>query len=176
MSRRRRSSPLRALRRIPWRRIPLRPHTRRGAGALAVVLLAALWWTSTGDAHAGAETWSRRQLLDAIRWVESRDVDDEDVRDGDGGLAIGPYQIHFVYWADAVGFDESIGGDYQDCRRRGYAERILDAYMRRYAPEAWLAGDAERVARVHNGGPTGPLKQATERYWRKVHARLTASR
>ncbi|MEZ6038659.1 MAG: hypothetical protein R3F29_14345 [Planctomycetota bacterium] len=33
-------------------------------------------------------------------------------------------------------FAPELGGDYQDCRRRAYAERIIDAYMRRYAAEA----------------------------------------
>ncbi|MCK5945130.1 MAG: hypothetical protein KAI24_24285 [Planctomycetes bacterium] len=172
MSGRRRFSPMRALRRVPWRRIPLRPHTRRGAGALAVVLLALLWLTSDDEVQASGETWSRRQILDAIRWVESRGVADPDVPDGDDGLAIGPYQIHRVYWIDAYSYDEDLGGRYQDCRRRDYSERVIDAYMRRYAAEAWRTGDAERIARVHNGGPTGHRKQATDRYWQKVRSRL----
>ena len=172
MNVRRRLSPRKLLRKIPWRKIPLRPHTRKGAGVLAFVLLSVLWITSSDDAHAGVETWSRREILDAIRWVESRGVPDKDVPDGDGGLAIGPYQIHYVYWADAHGYDASIGGDYDDCRKRAYAEKIIDAYMRRYAADAWKAGAGEHIARVHNGGPTGHQKKATDRYWRKVRARL----
>lgn len=172
MTSRRRPSPLRALRQIPWRKIPLRPHTRRGAGVLAVALMACLWFASAGEVRADVETWPRREILDAIRWVESRNVPDARVPDGDDGLAIGPYQIHEVYWLDAHGYDDSLGGRYQDCRNRGYAERVIDAYMRRYAPEAWRTGAAEHIARVHNGGPTGHRKKATDGYWRRVRARL----
>jgi len=136
--------------------------------------MALLWWTARSDGAPG--TWSRRALLDAIRWVESRDRPDAEVPDGDGGLAIGPYQIHRVYWLDASAFDPDLGGSYQDCRRRAYAERVIDAYMRRHAPDAWREGDGERVARVHNGGPSGHRKRATQDYWRRVRARLPAPR
>jgi len=163
-----------SLRRIPWRKIPLRPHTRHGAGALAIVLLATLWFTSSDEARAGVDTWSRRDILDAIRWVESRDVPDREVPDGDDGRAIGPYQIHQVYWLDAHSYDDRLGGDYQDCRRRAYAERVIDAYMRRYAADAWRDGHGEHIARVHNGGPKGHEKRATDKYWKRVRARLPA--
>lgn len=167
------------LRRDVWARalraVPLRPRTRRGAGVLAALLLTTLWITSAG-AHARVQTWPRRQVLDAIRWVESRDRPDAEVPDGDDGLAIGPYQIHEVYWRDAAAFDPDLGGTYQDCRRRGYAERVVDAYMRRHAPEAWAAGDGQRIARVHNGGPRGHEKIATVGYWRRVRSRLPAPR
>ena len=140
----------------------------------AAALLALLWWTSHSGADPLGATWPRQTLLDAIRRVESRHLPDDRIPDGDDGLAIGPYQIHRVYWTDAHGFDPSLGGDYQDCRRRAYAERVVDAYMRRYAPEAWRAGAGERIARVHNGGPNGHRKKATEGYWQRVRARLPA--
>lgn len=119
------------------------------------------------------EVWPLREILDAIRFVESsnRDV----VPDGDGGKAIGPYQIHEVYWRDAIAWDPTLGGDYQDCRRRDYAERVIEAYMRRHARAAWEAGDAEVVARIHNGGPRGAQNPATEPYWQRVRARLRRS-
>src|SRR5690606_21438428 len=117
--------------------------------AIAAVVVALLWWFGTRDPYAA----ERARLLDAIRMVESSDRPDPP--DGDGGLAIGPYQIHRVYWLDAVEAEPSLGGRYEDCRRRGYAERVIAAYMRRYVPEAWEAADAEVVARTHNGGPQG---------------------
>ncbi|MBL9079411.1 MAG: hypothetical protein JNL08_18055 [Planctomycetes bacterium] len=147
-----------------WRRVPQR---RLVAAAGALLLLVALALAFGGGQR---ETWPRRTILDAIRFVESSDRDD--VPDGDGGLAIGPYQIHRVYWQDAAAFDASLGGDYQDCRRRDYAERVIDAYMRRWVPGAWRTGDAEVIARVHNGGPRGDLVAATRRYWERVRARL----
>ncbi|MEZ5962621.1 MAG: hypothetical protein R3F56_02130 [Planctomycetota bacterium] len=141
--------------------------TRRiaiGAGLALVVLLA--WPADARDRH--------RAILDAIRQVESGDRDD--VPDGDAGLAIGPYQIHRVYWLDAVKHDPRLGPefghDYQDCRARAYAERVIEAYMRRWVPEAWRSAHAETIARTHNGGPKGARSTATDRYWERVRRRL----
>lgn len=122
------------------------------------------------NAGSGRERWPRRDILDAIRFVESSGRDD--VKDGDGGLAIGPYQIHEVYWRDAVAAEPSLGGRYQDCRNRDYAERVIAAYMRRHASSAWERGVAETLARIHNGGPRGDDNPATIGYWRRVRARL----
>ncbi len=149
------------------RLLPARPLGRGPRIALAALLLGVLWW-SAGDAEA--RHWSRQQILDAIRFVESSDR--EDPPDGDGGLAIGPYQIHRIYWQDAITFRPELGGDYQDCRQRAYAERVIDAYMSKWAPDAWRDGDAERIARVHNGGPRGHENPKTDRYWQRVRARL----
>ena len=106
------------------------------------------------------------EVLHAIRVVETGDRSDPP--DGDGGLAIGPYQIHEVYWRDALAHDPGLGGTYQDCRDRAYAERVVHAYMTRYVPEAWALGDAEVIARTHNGGPLGMEKVSTEAYWQRV--------
>ena len=57
---------------------------------------------------------------------------------GDGGQAIGPFQIHEVYWSDAVEYDTSLksgGNIYQNCKGEGPAD--------------------EDLARIHNGGPNG---------------------
>lgn len=154
--------------RLPdWARFWRGPRRHLAAAGAAVLVLVLLWiWADSGE----RETWPHRQILDAIRFVESSDRDD--VPDGDGGRAIGPYQIHRVYWQDAVEFEPELGGTYEDCRRRDYAERVIAAYMRRWAPGAWRAGDAEVIARLHNGGPRGDVEAATERYWQRVRARL----
>jgi len=146
------------------RRVPRRRLVAAGAAA-ALLLLLSFWFGGPGR-----DTWSQAQILDAIRFVESGDRDD--VPDGDGGLAIGPYQIHRAYWQDAIEAEPGLGGDYEDCRARDYAERVIAAYMRRWAPGAWRAGDGEVVARVHNGGPRGDTKPATLGYWQRVRARL----
>lgn len=116
----------------------------------------------------------RARILDAVRMVESGGNDR--CADGDGGLAIGPYQIHRRYWEDAVAFEPDLGPArgfaYDDCRRRDYAERVIGAYMRRYVPEAWERGDAEVIARTHNGGPQGARRDATLGYWERVRRRL----
>ena len=106
-------------------------------------------------------------LLQAICTVESN-CDGSIV--GDGGRAIGPYQIWNVYWQDAVEFDESIGGTYEDCVKKEYSERIIRAYWQRYATQKRLGRkptDEDR-ARIHNGGPNGYKKESTEKYWKKV--------
>ena len=107
------------------------------------------------------------RLLQAICKVESNCNNDAV---GDGGKAIGPYQIWYVYWKDAVEHDPSIGGSYRDCLNKGYSEKIVRAYMDRYANERRLrrpVTDQDR-ARIHNGGPNGYNKTSTLKYWKKV--------
>ena len=125
-------------------------------------------------AAAGAEgPYSERQILDAIRQVESGG--DDDCPDGDRGRSIGPYQIQRAYWQDATEFDPSIeGGTYQDCRKREYAEKVIRAYMRRYIKAEWERLSAEQIARTHNGGPKGASRKSTIAYWKKVKSKLKA--
>ena len=84
---------------------------------------------------------------------------------GDGGRALGPLQIHKSYHADS-----RVAGDYSRCADLEYSKRVATAYLKRYAPAAWAAGDVERLARVHNGGPRGHLKPATKGYGARVKA------
>lgn len=86
---------------------------------------------------------------------------------GDNGRALGPLQIHRAYHADA-----RIGGDYARCADLDYSRRVVSAYLQRYAPQAWAAGDVSTLARIHNGGPRGDKKTATIGYAAKV-TRLT---
>jgi len=117
------------------------------------------------------------RLLRAIRQVESGGR--ATPPDGDGGEAIGQYQIHFAYWQDA-----RVPGRYQHCRQEPYARRVVLAYWRRYAPavaaraamagkpEALASGDLEVLARTHNGGPRGAASPATVGYWHRIRADL----
>jgi len=82
---------------------------------------------------------------------------------GDNGKALGPLQIHRAYWQDS-----RIGGRYEDCADLNYSKRVVAAYLQRYAPAAWQAGDVTTLARIHNGGPRGDKKQATVNYAAKV--------
>ena len=114
-----------------------------------------------------AYTSQQDALLDALIQVESSGRDDAV---GDGGKAIGCLQIWKIYHTDAVE-RSGIGGSYKDCYNRADAKRIVDAYMKRYAKEAWTNPhmfNAEKCARIHNGGPKGHLKKATIKYWKKV--------
>lgn len=143
---------------------------RKLAVGVGAVLLLLLWWFASSGPQAADCSWTRQQVLDAIRYVESGWRDN--VPDGDGGRAIGPYQIHRIYWLDAIEFRPALGGGYEDCRQREYAERVVAAYMERWVPDAWANKNARIIARTHNGGPTGATKRSTLRYWRRVRAAL----
>ena len=97
------------------------------------------------------------------------------VKDGDNGKAIGPFQIWESYFKDAAEYDKSLGSDYQQCRNRAFAEKVVRAWMARY----FAAGADDRtIAMAHNGGPriakrVGTIAyQNAERYWKKVKAKL----
>jgi hypothetical protein len=90
---------------------------------------------------------------------------------GDGGVAIGPYQIHRAYWSDA-----RLPGRFEDCRDPRYARAVVVAYWRRYCPEALAELDAQTLARVHNGGPDGHRETCTLRFWSKVERELAKLR
>ena len=85
---------------------------------------------------------------------------------GDGGNALGMYQIWRIYWQDAVEHDPSIGGVYGDVVDPEYAERIVLAYWDRYGSRVDYS--LEGLARIHNGGPNGHTKTATDPYWEKI--------
>lgn len=102
----------------------------------------------------------------------------DDTAVGDGGASLGRYQIGLAYWRDAWGLDDEPVTDAMRERYRrevtdpGTARRTMLAYWRRYCPAALEAGDWATLARVHNGGPRGATKQATEAYAAKVAAKL----
>ena len=87
---------------------------------------------------------------------------------GDKGKALGPLQIHRAYHADS-----RVGGEYLRCADLEYSKNVVTAYLKRYAPAAWEAGDVSTLARIHNGGPRGHLKPATLKYSQKVLRVLT---
>ena len=84
---------------------------------------------------------------------------------GDQGRALGPLQIHKSYHADS-----RVSGDYSRCADLDYSKRVVTAYLKRYAPQAWAASDVETLARIHNGGPKGATKPATKGYATKIKA------
>ena len=107
-------------------------------------------------------------LLSAIRITESGgQADGGRAAIGDGGLALGPYQIHRAYFVDS-----GVAGTYEDCRDEAFARRVVIAYWKRWCPAALEQLDAEVLARIHNGGPNGARKDKTLAYWRKVERRL----
>jgi len=111
---------------------------------------------------AGTDT---RAILDAIRTVETGGERDPDSAIGDGGKALGAYQIHRAYWLDATEKDPALRAlGYESVMDRAIAERVVIAYLTRYAPR-W---DLDTISRVHNGGPRGHTKDSTKGYAAKV--------
>ena len=127
------------------------------------------------------KTYTMAEALAAIRQVETGGDPDNGIGAvGDNGAALGPLQIHLAYHFDAAERDSSLK-NYKDCLTSlDYSERVVRAYMGRYANaevKRLRAGlgtlaDVEKVARIHNGGPKGHRKKATVGYWRKVEAQL----
>jgi hypothetical protein len=114
---------------------------------------------------AGTDT---RRILDALRQVETGGSRDPDRAVGDDGRALGAYQIHKVYWLDAVEHEPSLKErGYEAVTDRAYAERVVLAYLSRYAKD-W---SIDTVSRIHNGGPrgaTGTRRRATDGYAAKA--------
>jgi hypothetical protein len=112
-----------------------------------------------------------RAFLDALAQVESGGQDDAV---GDGGKAIGRMQVWEIYHTDAVAHAPALGGKYADCKGKAYAERVVVAYLHRYGKKALEDKSYEKLARIHNGGPSGHRKRATLKYWRKVEKALAS--
>ena len=99
---------------------------------------------------------------------------------GDGGTSFGPYQIRRAYYSDAVQYNPRLqdgGKSFENVHGPGsyvYSERVIQAYMDRYATEARLGHTAmnEDIARIHNGGPNGYKRDSTLGYWEKVKKHL----
>jgi hypothetical protein len=110
-----------------------------------------------------------RAILDAIRTVETGGEADPDRAIGDKGKALGAYQIHRSYWIDATEKDATLRAlGYESVTNREIAERVVIAYLTRYAPD-WKI---DTVARIHNGGPRGHKKDSTLDYARKARAAM----
>ena len=106
-------------------------------------------------------------LLDAIEFVESGGEEYPEVCIGDGGDAVGAYQIHKIYVDDAnriVGWDKFLYADRWD---RDNSREMTSIVIQHYGK-----GDFETMARIHNGGPNGWKKESTKKYWNKVKIRL----
>lgn len=106
---------------------------------------------------------TERQLLDALAAVES----------SRGATSANVYQLRRIYVDDCNRIAARAG----DARRWTYADRLdksrAESMMRLYwAFYAGPGATAERRARIHNGGPDGAAKRATDAYWRRVQREL----
>lgn len=129
------------------------------AVAVAICLLA-----SAQAVHTEDDANQIERLLDAIAQVESRS---NHKAVGDGGRAIGTYQIHRRYWQDGT---RILGTNwpYADAADPAKARQVVRAYLLHYGKNRGLLD----MARIHNGGPNGHRKQSTKDYARKIEAIL----
>ena len=132
--------------------------------------------------------WQERQytfgdLLDAIEWVESKG-DSNAV--GDGGDAVGAYQIHKIFVDDINRLTAKMGRQggfsapirtYEDRWKRDESRWMVRTYLLHYsdsyAPhytDVLPMEKYEMMARIYNGGPDGWKKESTIPYWNKVKA------
>lgn len=124
--------------------------------------------------NCNAEPKNLDILLKAICHVESN-CDSGKV--GDGGKAIGAFQIWKSYWLDAKEFGK-LKGDYENCKDYSYSVSVVKAYFARYekgimAKESLTIQDMESLARLHNAGPAWRKKKhLTENYWKKVKIKI----
>jgi len=112
------------------------------------------------------------RFFNAVRTVETGGARDARRAVGDGGRSRGPFQISRDYWADGC---KQLGTRWDYAANVGDEERcraVMLGFFARYAPAALATGDWERLARVHNGGPAGASKPATNAYWVKVRAAM----
>jgi len=91
--------------------------------------------------------------------------------DGDSGASIGPMQTQRACWTDAMGFLNE-DWPYEDARDLDKALTACAAYVVGWQRHLNYPGIPETWARIWNGGPRGPEKQATLAYWRKIQRHL----
>ena len=103
------------------------------------------------------------KLLAAIAVVESN-VDDHTV--GDGGDAIGRYQIHAKAVEDVNKFYNT-DFSWRQMHDPASAEWVALLYLQLYLKAVPNAG-LEDAARIWNGGPDGWRQGCTLAYWHKV--------
>lgn len=130
-------------------------------GRTYILALAVLWTVTSCVRTAYPDTPAdHRVLLDAIRQVESGG---NDRAIGDSCRSRGAFQIQRAYWQEAARHGR-VSWDYSRwVWDRQKSEQIVCWYWQKYG-----ATTDEARARIHNGGPRGVSKKATEAYWQRV--------
>lgn len=112
--------------------------------------------------------------------MESGGFEDPRTAVGDNGASRGPYQIQRGYYNDAVEWNPSLldgGRSYKNVMGPGsycYSRKVMQSYMDRYATEGRIGHPVtdEDIARIHNGGPYGYMKDSSRPFWDKVKTYL----
>ena len=129
---------------------------------LCLVVFMPAWFAAASARAAAVAPNDIERLLDAIARIESHGNPNAV---GDGGRALGAYQIHRVYWEEGT---DLLGVDWphRDAADPNKARRVVKAYLLHYGRGKSLL----EMARIHNGGPHGDKKKATLPYARKILA------
>ncbi len=108
--------------------------------------------------------YSVDELLAAIERVESG-CDANAV--GDGGEAVGSFQIHKCFVDEVNRISGWPRFSYEDRKSSERSRAMARLYLAEYG------GSIEQMARKFNGGPEGHKKRSTLKYWKKVKAELS---
>lgn len=112
--------------------------------------------------------FEKGSLLHAIAVVESK-IDPTAI--GDGGDAVGIFQIHKIY-VDDVNRIAKTSYTYEDRFSVKKSTEMIEIYLNHYSKvyknKTGKEATNEVKARIHNGGPNGWSKKSTERYWKRV--------
>lgn len=98
---------------------------------------------------------------------------------GDGGKALGAYQIHAAYWSDGCGF-LGVHWDYKTATDPERSKAVVRAYLTHYGKlyerETGKKATAEVLAAIHCSGPKGGQKLKTnknvQKYVQKIKDEL----
>ncbi len=155
-------------------------------------------WPVAGATQVEAPAqYTFNDLLDAIEWEESKGdagaLGDwtETLEEGAMGAgltfsdpkAVGAYQIHKIYVDDVNRIVGENIYSYNDRCDKNVSREMVGLYIRYYGfkfcgdPRDGNEGPSyEVLARIHNGGPRGYLKESTKAYWLNIKARMDATK
>lgn len=111
-------------------------------------------------------TKAQQKFFDVIHEVESNKAPDGAWIVGKS-KELGPMQITYDFWHDAVTFNREIStGRHEHVRHLDYAKEVIDSYFKRYCKDYWSKPEAYtfELAQIYNGGPTGESKLSTYDY------------
>ena len=94
---------------------------------------------------------------------------------GDNGNAYGAYQIHESYVNDVnriSGKNFTHADAFDKKKAKEMVKIYLTNYGKNYEKKTGNTATNEVLARIHNGGPNGWKKTATQKYWNKVQKEL----
>ena len=135
--------------------------------AIILLFLALAYSLPTSAAEVTAD------LVNAIATVESGG-DSKAI--GDGGKALGMFQLHKVYVQDVNRILKRKAYTYEDRMNPKKSREMTIVYLKYYGwvyeSKTGKPATLEVLARIHNGGPNGWAKPATEKYWLKVKKAL----